>query len=251
MLFDTHAHYDDERFDSDRQQLIETLPQKNIGLAANMGCDIKSSEMSVKLAERYSFIYAGAGIHPHSASDFNNEALQRIAELAQNPKVKAIGEIGLDYYYDFSPREKQIEAFEQQLDLAVQLGLPVVVHDRDAHEDTINILKRHKACGVVHSFSGSMEMAKILLDMGWYLSFNGVITFKNAKKPVEVVRMMPTDRILAETDCPYLTPEPFRGQRNDSSYIKFVVQRIAEIKQIEYNEAEGITFNNGKRFFRI
>lgn len=250
-IFDTHAHYDDPRFDEDRDELLSTLSQKGVIHIVNCGCDLKSSLTTVALTENYSFIYAAVGVHAHEAEEATESDLNEIKKLYSNEKVVAVGEIGLDYHYDFSPRERQLEIFERQLILANKLDLPVIVHDREAHEDTMNLLKRHKPKGVVHCFSGSAEMAKEIVKLGMYIGIGGAVTFKNAKKPVEVVEYLPLDRLLLETDAPYMTPVPFRGQRCDSSYIAYTAEKIAEIKDIDVQELIDICNENAKRLFRI
>lgn len=250
-IFDTHAHYDDPRFDEDRDELLSSLSQKGVIHIVNCGCDLKSSLTTVALTENYSFIYAAVGVHAHEAEEATESDLNEIKKLYSNEKVVAVGEIGLDYHYDFSPRERQLEIFERQLILANKLDLPVIVHDREAHEDTMNLLKRHKPKGVVHCFSGSAEMAKEIVKLGMYIGIGGAVTFKNAKKPVEVVEYLPLDRLLLETDAPYMTPVPFRGQRCDSSYIAYTAEKIAEIKDIDVQELIDICNENAKRLFRI
>lgn len=251
MFFDTHAHYDDEQFETDREAVIASLPETGVSLVLNAGTDVKTSVLSIQFAEKFPFVYAAVGVHPHQCDCGEMSSLDSIRSLAENSRVKAIGEIGLDYYYDTFPRSIQKDIFANQLDLSEQLKLPVIIHDRDAHKDTLDIISSHHSHGVVHCFSGSLEMAKILLDMGWYLSFNGVITFKNAKKAVEIVNYMPLDRILIETDSPYLTPEPFRGSRNNSSYVRLVAQKIADIKGLSVEDVAAATLNNGKMLFNI
>lgn len=252
MYFDTHAHYDDEAFDNDRYELLDSLPGRDVSLIVNAACDLKSVRTSIALAERYDYVYAAAGIHPHEANTATEEALLEIEKLSHNNKVVAIGEIGLDYHYDFSPREQQREAFRAQMELARALGLPVIVHDREAHEDCLNIVKEFKEVrGVFHCFSGSLETAKELVRLGWYISFTGSITFKNAKKAPEIVAALPADRLMIETDCPYMSPVPHRGKRNDSSYLKYICEAVASYRGISHEEAAGLTLENGKRFFGI
>ncbi len=250
-IFDTHAHYDDSRFDGDRDELLSSLSEKGVSSIVNCGCDLKSSLTTVALAERYSFIYAAAGVHAHEAQEATESDLEEIERLYGNERVVAVGEIGLDYHYDFSPREIQLEVFEKQLVLANRLGLPVIVHDREAHEDTMRLLKKHRPEGVVHCFSGSAEMAKEVLKLGMYIGIGGAVTFKNAKKPVEVVENLPLDRLLLETDAPYMTPVPFRGQRCDSSHIAYTAEKIAEIKAIDTQELIDICNKNAKNLFGI
>ncbi|MBE6773196.1 MAG: TatD family deoxyribonuclease [Ruminococcaceae bacterium] len=250
-IFDTHAHYDDSRFDEDRNALISSLKSKGISHIINCGCDLKSCITTVSLAESFDFIYAAVGIHAHEADEATESDLQKIKKLYSNKKVVAVGEIGLDYHYNFSPRERQIEIFECQLMLSKELDLPVIIHDREAHEDTMNLLKKYRPKGVVHCFSGSAEMAKEIVKLGMYIGIGGAVTFKNAKKPVEVVEYLPVDRLLLETDAPYMTPVPFRGQRCDSSHIAYTAEKIAEIKGIDVQELINICNENAKQLFTI
>lgn len=250
-IFDTHAHYDDSRFDEDRDDLLCSLGEKGVSHIVNCGCDLKSSLTTISLAERYSFIYAAVGVHAHEAQEATENDLAEIEKLYSNNKVVAVGEIGLDYHYDFSPRERQLQVFERQVILANKLDLPVIVHDREAHEDTMNLLKKHRPKGVVHCFSGSAEMAKEIVKLGMYIGIGGAVTFKNAKKPVEVVEYLPLDRLLLETDAPYMAPVPFRGQRCDSAHIAYTAEKIAEIKGIDVQELIDICNENAKRLFKI
>lgn len=250
-IFDTHAHYDDSRFDEDRDELIASLSEKGVSHIVNCGCDLKSSLTTVALAVKYDFIYAAVGVHAHEAEEATEGDLAEIERLYEREKVVAVGEIGLDYHYDFSPRERQLEIFERQLILANRLDLPVIVHDREAHEDTMNLLKKYKPKGVVHCFSGSAEMAKEIVKLGMYIGIGGAVTFKNAKKPVEVVEYLPLDRLLLETDAPYMTPVPFRGQRCDSAHIAYTAEKIAEIKAIDTQELIDICNKNAKNLFGI
>ncbi len=252
MYFDSHSHMDDRRFDGDREEIINDLLNHDVGLLMNVGCDLESSERSVVLAEQYPFIYAAVGSHPDDADHVNGKLLDRYRRLAEHEKVRAIGEIGLDYHYEDVPRAQQIIAFEQQLELAKALKLPVIVHEREAHGDAMEIVKRHPdARGVFHCFSGSKELALWLVERGWYIGFTGVVTFKNARRAVEAVQALPIERILIETDCPYMAPEPYRGRRNDSRYVPLVAAKIAEIKGISPEEAGNITAENAKRLFSI
>ena len=252
MYFDSHSHMDDRRFDGDREEIINDLKNHGVGLLMNVGCDLPSSERSVALAERYPFVYAAVGSHPDDADHVNGKLLDRYRSLAMHEKVRAIGEIGLDYHYEDVPRAQQIIAFEQQLELAEALKLPVIVHEREAHGDAMEIVKRHPdARGVFHCFSGSKELALWLVERGWYIGFTGVVTFKNARRAVEAVQALPIERILIETDCPYMAPEPYRGRRNDSRYVPLVAAKIAEIKGISPEEAGNITAENAKRLFSI
>lgn len=253
MLFDTHAHYDDERFDADRDALLASMPEKNVGLIVNPGCDLPSSRMAVALAEKFDFVYAAVGIHPENCGDFVPEQIDTLRNLAKNPRVVAIGEIGLDYYWaENPPRALQQEVLRRQLGLAEELQLPVIIHDRDAHGDTMAIVREFpRVKGVFHCFAGSAEMARELIQMGWMLSFNGAATFKNAKKAPEVIAVAPLSMLMIETDAPYLTPVPHRGERNDSSYVRFVAEKIAQIKGLTPEEVEKATWENGRRFFGV
>lgn len=255
MLFDTHAHLDDRRFDKDRDIVIQKCKEEGISYILNAGADLVSSVKSINLARQYDFIYASVGVHPHDASTMDKHTCTVLAELAEkNNKVKAIGEIGLDYHYDNSPRDVQRKRFAEQLYMAKQLKFPVIIHDRDAHEDTMSILKKSgikEVGGVLHSFSGSVEMMKQCLKLNMYISISGPITFKNARKTVEVVKEIPQDMILIETDSPYLTPVPYRGERNYPGYVRHVAEKIAEIRGLTFEEIAEITLENGKRFFNI
>lgn len=253
MLFDTHAHYDDPQFDSDRDEVIRSLPENGVGLALIPGCERRTSGEAVRIAQTYSWIYAAVGCHPQDAHTFTDADLDVYREYAAHKKVVAIGEIGLDYYWaENPPRELQKEVFRKQLELAEELNLPVIIHDRDAHQDCLEIVKEFpEVNGVFHCFSGSPEFARILLKMGWYLGFDGPITFKNAKKNVETVRIAPLERLVIETDSPFMSPEPLRGQRNDSRKLKYIAAKLAEIKGITVEEAETATWENGRRLFGI
>lgn len=250
-IFDTHAHYDDSRFDRDRDSLFASLKEKGVSFVINCGCDLKSSLTTLELSEKYDFIYAAVGVHAHEAQEATEADLEKIKELYSQKKVVAVGEIGLDYHYDFSPREVQKEIFEKQLITAKALQLPVIVHDRESHEDTLNLLKKHRPEGVVHCFSGSKEMAQEIVRLGMHIGIGGAVTFKNAKKPVEVVEYLPLDRLLLETDAPYMTPVPFRGQRCDSSHIAYTAEKIAEIKGIPVQQLIDICNENAKKLFNI
>ena len=251
-LFDTHTHLHDEWFDEDREQVIADAHNSGVELMVDIGTDLQSSRDALALAEKYDFIYAAVGFHPHDASDYNEEAEKELIKLWNHPKNLAIGEIGLDYHYDYSPREVQKEVFIRQMELARQLGKKVIIHSREATEDTLNILKMFPDVkGVLHCYSGSLETAKILIKMGYHLSFTGVVTYKNAAKSIEVVDWMPIEMLMAETDSPYLTPVPFRGKRNDSSKVNLVVEKLAEIKGLSYEEMAKITFDNAVKFFGL
>lgn len=252
MYFDSHAHLDDARFDGDREEIFSTLQAHGVGGIMNVGCDLPSSERSVALAERYPFVWAAVGSHPDDADHVDGRLLDRYRALAAQPKVKAIGEIGLDYHYEDVPRTQQIIAFEQQLELAEALKLPVIVHEREAHADAMDIVRRHPDVrGVFHCFSGAKEMALWLVERGWYIGFTGVLTFKNARKAVEVAQALPLDRILIETDCPYMAPEPYRGRRNDSRYVPLVAQKLAALRGLTPEEAGRITTENARRLYGI
>lgn len=250
-IFDTHAHYEDEQFDEDRDDLLRIMPQNNVAYVINQGINITTSKKAIELAEKYDYFYAAIGIHPEEVDAKEN--LDEIKRLATHNKVVAIGEIGLDYYWDISTKEIQLDYFKKQLDLANELNLPVVIHDRDAHKDTLDTLKSTtlNSSGVVHCFSGSLEMAKELLKMDFYIGFDGPVTFKNARVALEVLAYMPLDKILIETDSPYLTPVPFRGKRNNSMYLTYVIDKIAEIKQMSSDEIAEITFNNARKLFHL
>ncbi|HYE80685.1 MAG TPA: TatD family hydrolase [Clostridia bacterium] len=254
MLFDTHAHLDDDRFEVDRDEIIRQCRQDGVELILNAGSNIETSVKSISLAGKHDFIYAAVGMHPHDASDMDEETAGVLAALAENRKVRAIGEIGLDYHYDLSPRGVQKLRFIEQIDLARQLKLPVIVHDREAHGDVMDIFKKTRikeVGGVLHSFSGSAEMALECLKLGLYISISGPVTFNNAKKTVEAVREVPLDMLLIETDSPYLTPVPHRGKRNYPGYVRYVAEKIAEIKGVSYEEVARRTMENGKRLFGI
>ena len=253
MIFDTHAHYDSGAFNGDRYEVLAALPEENVGLVVNPGCDIPSSRMAVEFAERYPHVYAAVGIHPGDCAGTDEAAYETLRELAGHEKVVAIGEIGLDYYWDTNPpKEFQQEVFRRQIELALELDLPVCVHDREAHGDSLAIVLEYpKLRGVFHCFSGSPEMAAELLKRGWYLGFDGPVTYKNNRKQLEVLEVTPLDRILIETDSPYLTPEPFRGKRNDSAKLQYIAAKIGEIKGISMEEAAAATMEDGRRLFRI
>ncbi len=252
MLFDTHAHLNDDRFDGIREELIESFSENGIGACCEIGYDVESSHRAAELSEKYDFIYAASGVHPHDTDSLCEEDMAKIKELCSRDKVVALGEIGLDYYYDNSKRENQRKWFDRQLALAEEIGIPVVIHTRDAMKDTIDILKAHKdASGIIHCYSGSKESAKILLDMGYYISFAGPLTFKNATTALEVAAFVPDDRILIETDSPYLAPVPYRGKANTPVYVAEVAKKLAEIRKRSFEEIARITFANAKNVYRI
>ena len=255
MLFDSHAHLNDERFDEDREELIPSLQEKGVDLVVNPGACIKTSIESVELANEYGFIYAAVGVHPHDVGELDDSAIDTLRKLAtENEKVVAIGEIGLDYYYDNSPREVQKEWFIKQIELANELKLPIIIHDRDAHGDTFEIIKKYKSpeigC-VLHCYSGNVELAREYVKMGCYISLSGTVTFKNNKKTKEVAGEIPLDRLFIETDSPYMAPTPHRGKRNDPSLVQFVADTIAVEKGVSYETVCEATKENAKKFFGI
>ena len=250
-IFDTHAHYDDERFQEDRDELLSSLFEGSVSHIVNCGCDLKSSLTTIALAEKYENLYAAVGVHAHEAESCTDNDLSKIAELYSHNKVVAVGEIGLDYFYDFSPRERQIEVFRNQIELANKLDLPVIIHDREAHEDTLGILKELRPKGVVHCFSGSVEMAKEIIKLGLYIGLGGAVTFKNARKPLEVAEYVPLDKLVIETDAPYMTPVPFRGKRCDSAHIAYTAEKIAEVKCMDVQELIDVCNENSKKLFNI
>ena len=253
MLFDTHAHLNDSCFDGDRLELLQTLPAQGVGLVMNAGCSLTSSREALEMAKAYDYLYCAVGSHPDSADEVCDQVLEEYRGLCkQNPKVKAIGEIGLDYHYEDIPRELQKKAFIAQMELARELDLPVIVHERDAHEDGLAIVRQFPTVkGVFHCYSGSAEMARQLTDLGWYIGFTGVLTFKNARRAVETAQAIPLEQIVIETDCPYMAPEPFRGKRNNPALVYRVAEKLAEIRGISVEEAQRATFDNGKRLYRI
>jgi len=253
MYFDTHAHYDDARFDGDRDSLLASMPGSGVGLIVNPGCTVESSKTAVELAAGYPHVYAAVGIHPEECAGTGETEYAEISALCREPKVVAVGEIGLDYYWpENPPREEQKQVFRRQIALALELDKPVIVHDRDAHADCLEIVSEYPALrGVFHCYSGSPEMARILLERGWYLGFDGPITYKNAKKALEVLRITPMDRILLETDSPYLPPVPHRGERNDSRLLSFIAQTAAEVKGVSPETMAAAALENGMRLFGI
>ena len=253
MLFDTHAHMDDRAFDQDRELLLADLPARGLALVMNPGCSLESSRNADALSRRYDYIYAAVGSHPDAADEVNEAVLEQYRQLCrENPKIKAIGEIGLDYHYEDIPRDLQKAAFRAQMKLAEELRLPVIVHEREAHGDALEILDEFPTVtGVFHCYSGSAEMAKELVRRGWYIGFTGVLTFKNAKKAVEVAKMLPHDRLVLETDCPYMAPEPFRGKRNHPGYLYRMAEKLAELWALPVEQVQAITLENGKRLYNI
>ena len=254
MLFDTHAHMNDPAFDADREEMIAGLKDKGVGLVMNVGCCLESSRDSLALAEKYDFVYTSVGSHPDSASEVDEAAIEEYRKLCKlNPqKVKAIGEIGLDYYYEDIPRDIQQQAFKLQLELARELDMPVIVHERDAHQDGMDIIRQFPGVsGVFHCYSGSAEMARQLVKLGWYIGFTGVLTFKNARKAVETAASIPLERIVLETDCPFMAPEPFRGKRNDPGYLYRMAERLAEIRGISVEQVHAVTTANARALYRL
>lgn len=254
MIFETHAHYDDDRFLEDQDALIRSMPEKGIGRIINVGASIESTKTTLELASRYDYVYAAVGVHPSDIAGLNEETFAWLREQTALDKTVAVGEIGLDYYWDKEPsvQEKQRYWFERQMELARETNLPVIIHSRDAAEDTMNLMKRIHAeqiPGVIHCYSYSKEMAQEFIKMGYYIGVGGVVTFKNAKKLKETVEQIPLERILLETDCPYMAPEPHRGERNDSSYIPYVIAKIAELKGITTEEVERVTEQNARTLF--
>lgn len=250
-IFDSHAHYDDERFDGDREEVLQSLPEKGISGVVFCGVNVPTSEMSVEYSRKYDYIYSAVGFHPLNLSDYKDGDLETIKELCEDEKVVAIGEIGLDYHYEKETRNEQLELAEKQIILANELNLPIIFHDRESHEDTLNLLKKHKPGGVVHCFSGSVEMAKEIIKLGMYIGLGGAVTFKNAVKPAQVAAFVPGDRLLIETDAPYMTPVPFRGKRNDSSLIPYTAEKIAEIRGVTAQEILDLTDKNARELFNI
>ena len=253
MLFDTHAHLDDRAFDEDRSVLLNSLPEQGLELVMNPGCSLESSRNACALAREYDYIYAAVGSHPDVADEVTESVLDEYKMLCKlNPKVKAIGEIGLDYHYEDIPRDIQLQAFRMQMELARELKLPAIVHERDAHEDGMAVVREFPdVTGVFHCYSGSAEMAKWLVDRGWYIGFTGVLTFKNARKAIEVAKAIPVERIVLETDCPYMAPEPFRGKRNHPGLLYRMAEKLTEIRELPLEQIHAITVENGKRLYGI
>ena len=250
-IFDTHSHYDDEKFNSDREELLSGLKSKGITTIVSCGCDIETTQFNKQLADKYDYFYFAAGFHPECLEGTAISDIEKIKEYAANEKCVAIGEIGLDYHWMSSSKEVQKEFFTSQIELAKQLDMPVIVHDREAHGDTLDILKATKPKGVVHCFSGSKEMAREIIKLGMYIGLNGVVTFKNARKSLEVVHEIPLERLVLETDCPYLAPEPKRGKRNDSSFIPYIAERIGNELGIDAQKLLNITADNAKKLYNL
>ncbi|MBQ4086885.1 MAG: TatD family hydrolase [Clostridia bacterium] len=252
MYFDTHTHLDDDKFNEDREAVIAKVRESGVELAVNVGSGIKESESCIALAEKYDFIYAAVGVHPGNTGNMTDADLELVKQMASHEKVVAIGEIGLDYYYDEPERDVQKYWFRKQLELAKELQMPYIIHDRDAHADTLDIIREvGYTKGVMHCYSGSVEMAKVLIKMGFYISIAGQVTFKNAPKLQEVAKFVPVEHLLIETDSPYLTPVPFRGKRNDSSNVAYTCAKIAELKGMDEKELANITLINGKKFYGL
>ncbi len=254
MIVDSHAHYDDEQFDNDRAEVLQRIRQQGVVRVVNPASNLASARRCIQLADEYDFIYTAVGVHPHDASEFSEETLATLRGLAGHKKVVAIGEVGLDYHYDFSPRAVQKECLAAHVALALELKLPLILHDRESHQDILDILrveKAHAAGGVFHCFTGSVEMAKEVLDMGFYIALGGAVTFKNARKPVEVAAYVPADRLLVETDSPYMAPVPYRGKRNDSGYLKEIINTLAAIRKTEPDQLALTTAENANRLFGL
>ena len=252
MYFDTHAHYCDKRFDEDRDDTLISLENAGISYVLNAGSSVRSSKTSLELADKYAFIYASCGVHPHDSKSMTDETIYDLERLLAHPRAVAVGEIGLDYHYDFSPRDVQRKRFREQLELARFLKKPVIIHEREAFEDTLEIIREFPdLTGVFHCFSGSFDSAKILLKLGWSLSFTGVVTFKNARRAIEVIKYAPLDRLMLETDCPYMAPEPYRGKRNSSLYLPQIAEKFAEVRGVAVEEIAEATTANGLRLFGI
>lgn len=253
-MIDTHAHYDDIKYSQDRDQVIRLANEEGVTHIINASSNFASISETLSLAQKYDFVYAAVGIHPHYSLDMTNNILSVISKEAARDKVTAIGEIGLDYYYDNSPKEIQKHWLSVQIDLAKQLSLPIIVHNRDAYEDLYRILVNHNAKqvgGVMHSYTGSVEMAKEFMKLGFYISFSGMVTFKNARRVHESVKVVPDELLLIETDCPYLTPEPHRGQRNDSNNLRYIVDRIAQLRDCSFEHIENVTTKNAMSLFGL
>lgn len=253
-IIDTHAHYDDEQFDKDREKLLTILPEVGIELVVNVGASIESSKTTIALTKKYPHVYGAVGVHPSNTEELNEENFQWLSQAARQEKIVAVGEIGLDYYYDEPDRQIQKKWFERQIELAENMGLPIIIHSREAARDTYEIMKANHCeniGGVIHCFSYSVEMAKQFLDMGFYLGLGGVVTFKNAKTVKEVASYVPLDRIVLETDCPYLSPVPYRGKRNSSMNLPYVIETIAQIKEITEEEVRRATNENARKLYRL
>lgn len=254
LIFDTHAHYDDEAFDNDREELLRELPKQGIAKVVNVGASLTSCQTTIDLMDKYDYIYGAIGVHPNETGELTEESFAWLREQCRREKCLAVGEIGLDYYWDEPERDIQKKWFVRQLNLARELSLPVVIHSRDAAKDTVDIMTAERAAeigGVVHCFAYTKETAKIILDMGFYIGIGGVLTFKNAKKLKEAAEYIPLDRIVLETDCPYLAPDPNRGKRNSSLNLPYVVKALAEIKGITEEEVRGAVWKNAHELYRL
>lgn len=254
MIVDSHAHYDDEQFDTDRADVLKRIQEQDIVRVVNPASNLSSARKCIELSEAYDFVYCAVGIHPHDSQEYSQQSLEIIRKMAEHKKVVAIGEIGLDYHYDFSPRDVQKQCFAAHIQLALQLELPLIIHNRESHKDILDIVKAEKgynAGGVFHCFTGSVEMAKEVLDMGFYIALGGAVTFKNAKRPVDVAKYVPIDRLLVETDSPYMAPVPYRGKRNDSGYLSEIIQKISEIRNTDFNDIAMNTTQNANRLFGL
>ncbi len=253
MLFDSHAHYNDSRFDTDRDEILSSMRDNNVGLIMNSCSNLGEIPDIIGLCEKYDFIYGSVGVHPHDVEDMTEDDIDALHEYLKYPKIMAVGEIGLDYYYDNSPRNLQRKWFARQIELAIETGMPIVIHDRDAHGDCMDIMRAYKndITGEFHCYAGSVEMAREILGWGMYIALGGALTFKNSVRPREVAEYVPLDMLLIETDCPYLTPVPHRGKRNSSLYVHYVAEEIARIKGIPVKEVEDMTYNNAKKMFKI
>lgn len=250
-IFDTHAHYDDIKFEEDRDTVLSELPENGVEYIINCGCDLNSCKKSIEICNRFNYFYCAVGIHPSEINDNSDAEFEEIKKLCEYNKCVAIGEIGLDYHYDFVPRDRQLLFFEKQLKFAVERNLPVIVHDREAHEDTLTLLKKYKPKGVLHCFSGSVEMAKEIVRLGMYIGLGGAVTFKNARKPLEVAEYLPKDRLLLETDCPYMAPVPHRGKRCTSDMISLTAEKIAEVRKTDPQQLIDQTNQNAFDLFDI
>ncbi len=254
MIFETHAHYDDRAYDRDRDKIIRLLKEEGIAPIINVGASLTSTETSVKLAHEYDHVYAAVGVHPSDCADMTDKDIEWLRELTGDDKVVAIGEIGLDYHYDEPDKNIQKKWFEKQLDLAKETGLPVIVHSRDAAQDTLDILSKeeHRGIrGIIHCFSYSQELAREYVKMGYYIGIGGVVTFKNGRKLHEIARTIPLENIVVETDCPYLAPEPYRGRRNSSAYLTYIIERIAQLREMSYEEVERATYENSALLYGV
>lgn len=253
-IFDSHAHYDDEAFDGDREELLNEIRDSGIEYIVNAGSNLESSRRTIHLADKYNFIYAAIGIHPQDAGEYDDKSYKILKDMCSNSKIVAVGEIGLDYYWEGYNKDVQKRAFEEQVKLALEMNLPIIVHDREAHQDTMDMVKKYIKSGlrgVMHCYSGSAEMALEYVDMGFYIGFTGVITYKNAVKSVDVLKQVPIDKVLIETDCPYLTPVPFRGKRNDSRHLKYVIEKACEVLNMDSERFASATSSNAKRLFSV